>query len=201
MVRSSSTVEPRSRPEHHEEHHPGAARPVGVALLHGHGVGDLGDLPENGVDLARADPEAVDVEDAVGAAVQSRRTVGIELDEVAVRPHARVVGEVGRVEAGAVGVAQEADGPGGEGTTADQLAHRADHLAAVLVDRGHVEAEAAGLAATRADGQFGGAEDEAADDVGAPGDRLEGDGADGVGDPAELPVVQHGAGGEHGPQP
>ena len=80
------------------------------------------------------------------------------------------MGKVGGVEADAVGISQEADRPRGEGPSADELADAADHLLAVLVHGCYVQAQTAGLAAAYPNGQFGVAEDEAAKDVGAPGD-------------------------------
>ena len=168
--RSPSSAAPG--PQHQQQHHPGRARPGRVALLDGHRLGDLRHVRSDGVDLARPDAHAVDVEHAVRAAVQPRRPVGVELDQVAVRPHAGVVGEVGGVEPRAVRVADEADRPRRERVAADELADLADDLAAVLVTRrrpGPGCAPGSGPAHR----QLGVAEHEAADDVRAAGDRLQ----------------------------
>jgi hypothetical protein len=63
------------------------------------------------------------------------------------------------VEAAAVGISQEADRPGREGPSADELADAANHLLAVFADGCYVQAQAAGLAAAYPNGQFGVAED------------------------------------------
>ena len=66
-----------------------------------------------------------------------------------------MVGKVGGVEAAAVGISQEADRPGREGFSADELADAAYHLLAVFVDGCYIQAQAAGLAAAYPDGQLG----------------------------------------------
>jgi hypothetical protein len=102
-----------------------------------------------------------------------RRAVDLDLDQVAVGPHPRVVGEVGVVEPPPVGILQEADRTGGERVAADELADGAGHLGAVLVDRGHVQAEAAALAPAAAHRELRVPEHETAEDVGTAADRLQ----------------------------
>ena len=95
------------------------------------------------------------------------------LDQVAVRPHAGVLGEVGRVEARAVRVAEEGRaGRDGNGLaqTSSPISESDRQSAPSDAD---VEAEAPALRLAAMDGQDRVAEDEAADDVGAARDRLQ----------------------------
>ena len=104
-------VENRAGAQHHEQHHPALAAMIRVTLFDRHRISYLGDPAKRGVHLAGADADAVDVEDTVGAAVHAGRPVRVEFHQIAVGPDACVVGKVGRVEAAAVGIAQEADRP------------------------------------------------------------------------------------------
>ena len=186
-------VERPAIPHHRQQHQPRAAVP---ALFDRHRLLHLGQIAQRLVDLAGADSDALDVQHPVGAAVDPRLPVPVELDQVAVGPDALVGGEVGVVEAAAVLVAEQAERPRGERIAADELPDPRIRRRRLRRQRLHVEAEAAGLEHPAPDRQLGVAEGEAADDVGAAGDRLQLHRADLLGDPVELPVAQDRTGGE-----
>ena len=168
-------------------------------LLDRQRLADLGDALQDAVDLRGSHPDAAHVEHAVAAPVQARAAPvpvsADELDQVPVRPDARVAREVGGVEARAVRVPEQAERARGEGIGADQLAYRAARLAAGRGHRPHVQPEADALALPGVDRQVGVAEHEAADDVRPARDGLQRHVADVLARPGELPVVQHRAGG------
>ena len=73
----------------HDEQYDLLAAPIRGDPAHGQGLGDLAHVGQRADDLGRADADAAHVEHAVAAAVQARRLAG-ELDQVAVRPNARI---------------------------------------------------------------------------------------------------------------
>ena len=137
-------------PQHHQQHQPVRAGLAGVPLLDGHRLArSRGKSAQDAVDLGRADADAVDVEHAVRAAVHPRGAVGVELDQVAVRPDARVLGEVGVVEAAAVGSPRKPSGRDGNGSR--QTSSPTSPSTGVPSSSSlHVEPEAAALASARA---------------------------------------------------
>ena len=105
-------------------------------------------------------------------------------------PRVRHLAEIRRMESRAVGIAEEAEGARGKRVCANQLA---DRLARRIVrrQRPHIESEAAALGFAATDRQVGIAEDEAADNVGAAGDRLQRQlGAHSLAGPVELAVIE-----------
>ena len=174
-AQAEGPVEHMARAQHDQQHQPAAA---GLARCRCSTAmaSAISGTARGPVDLGRADPDAADVEHAVRPPVHPGRAAGRELDEVTVRPHAGVLREVGAVEA----AAPSAPSPEAERARRERerrrrarRSRRASSAAASLGQRAHVEPEAAALALAGMDRQVGVAEDEAADDVGAAGDRLE----------------------------
>ena len=91
-------------------------------LFDHHRVGDLGERSEHAIELGGADPDPAHVHRPVGAAVHPRGAALGDLDQVAVRPDVRVLGEVCGVEPLARRVVVEPQRPGRERRRADQLA-------------------------------------------------------------------------------
>jgi hypothetical protein len=131
--------------------------------------------------------------------MQPPTAMGRGLDQIAVRPQAGVLGEIGGMEARAIGITVETKGARGERVGADQLA---DPRLRIIRwrQRADIEAEASALCLTAMDWQVRIAQDKAADDVGATGDRLQRHHRFYLtADPVVLAGMQDGAGGEHGP--
>src|SRR5262249_8080157 len=147
------------------------------------------------VDLRRADPDALDVEHPVRAAMDPGLPFLIELDQVAVGPDSLVLAEIGIVEAAAV-VVQESQGAGWKRGAADDVAASGARGGRLVRESLDVEPEAAGLDHPPTDGELRVTEDEAADDVRAARDRLKAYWPDLPFDPVELPLAQYRAGGE-----
>src|SRR2546421_10405300 len=127
--------------------------------------------------------------------------VVVELDQVAVRPHPRVLLEVRVMEAAAV-VANKAEGSRRKRVPADQLADaRAGHGAVLERKRLDVHAEAAALEPAPPHGEVWAPQNETTDDVGPARDRLHRHGADVLTQPVVLPLVQDRTGRENRAQP
>ena len=163
-ARGERRIQLRTRPQHEQEHDALAriAR-VRAGLGDDHRMTDLVNLAQDAIDFARTHVDAAHIEHAVAAAVQTRRALRRELDDVAVRPHAFVRREIRLVKARAVVVAEEAERSRRKRIRADELARH--DRARALIERLHVEAEAPALCFARIDGQIRVAEHEAADDV------------------------------------
>src|SRR5438128_2424161 len=121
-----------------------AARLLLGLLLDRHRLADLLDVSENAVDLRGADADAAHIEDPIGTAVQPPTAMGRGLDQIAMRPEAGVLGEIGGMEARAVGVTVETEGARRERVGADQLA---DPRLRIIRrrQRADIEAEASAL--------------------------------------------------------
>ena len=171
-----------------------------VALLDRHRVGELGDAPQDAVDLRRADTDAVDVQDAVGPAVHAGRPVVGDLDEVAMGPDAGVVGEVGVVEAGPAG--SPGIPPAGRGTGCGRPGHRSrrppDGRRRPRPRRRDRDCEH--WQRPRRTGSSGCPSTKQPMMSVPPEMDCSGIGPDGLGDPVELPVVQDRSGGQDGAQ-
>ena len=81
--------------------------------------------------------------------------------------------EIGRVVAGAVGIVPEAGGHGGERRRAHQFPLSPGHRLAVIVEHGHLHAQAAALQFAAPHRQHRTAQGETGDDVRAAGDGAE----------------------------
>jgi hypothetical protein len=165
-----------------------------------HRLADLLYVSENAVDFRGADADAAQIENPVGTAMHPPTAMGRGLDQIAMRPEAGVLGEIGGMEARAVGVTVKAKGARGERVGADQLADPRLRIVGRR-QRTDIEAEAAALRLAAMDGQVRIAQDKAADDVGATRDRLQRHHRFyPTADPVVLAGIQDGAGGEHSPQ-
>ena len=103
-------VEHRVRPEDHEQHETGLAAHPARALLDCQRLDHLGNLVQRAIDLRRPDPDGLDVDDAVRPAVDPGVPRVVELDQVAVRPDAGVLLEVGLMKARSI-VPEESERP------------------------------------------------------------------------------------------
>ncbi len=70
-------VENMSRPQHEQKDHPRSARLRRRPLLDSHRLADLRNLLQGSVDFSRPNPDAADIDHAIGPAVQPRGAVGV----------------------------------------------------------------------------------------------------------------------------
>ena len=136
-------------------------------------VEHLVELLDDAVELARPEPHAATVQRRVGTAGDHAAPALREQDPVAVPPDARIVLEVGRAVAGAVGVVPEAHRHGGHRTPDHELAELPDHGPAVEVEGDGVDAETRGGDLPRVDGQDRVARQQARADVRAAAPDVE----------------------------
>jgi hypothetical protein len=156
--------------QHDEEDDTGVVLPF---LANDEALLDFVELFDLAVDLGRADAHAAGVQGRVRAAADNDAVMLGELDIIAVAPDVGELLEIGGAILLVVGIVPEADGHGGKGRGADQLALLAPERLAIVVPHFDLEAEAARLDLAAPNGADGIAEHEAGDNVGATGDRRE----------------------------
>ena len=164
---SQRVVQPQAVAQHHEQDDAGVAFPL---LADGDAVHHFGDGFHLAIDFGSADAHTAGIQRCVRAAMDNHAAVGGYLGEIAMRPDAIELVEIGGAILGLIVIVPEADGCAGKGFRANQLALSAWQRTATFIEYVHRHAQPFALQFAFVHRQPRAAQSETGDEVRAAAD-------------------------------